>query len=124
MAYTKKKREIFIQMFRKTLGNVTITCRNTGIDRKTYYKWIAKYPDFKEECEYIRNEETGDFCEAALQKRIEAGDTVAIIFTLKTRFKDRGYVERQELTGAEGRDLVLPKLTEEDIEIIKKANGL
>jgi hypothetical protein len=36
---------------------------------------------------------------------IKAGNVTAIIFYLKTQAKDRGYVERQELTGADGGKL-------------------
>jgi hypothetical protein len=41
-----------------------------------------------------------DYLEHALHKRVEAGDTTAIIFGLKTLCKDRGYVETVEVEGS------------------------
>ena len=40
-----------------------------------------------------------DIAESALLKNVLAGDNCAIIFTLKTIGKSRGYVERQEIVG-------------------------
>ena len=40
---------------------------------------------------------------------IERPSETAIIFTLKTRGKKRGYVERQEVTGADGAELIPPR---------------
>ena len=50
----------------------------------------------------------------------QEGNITAIIFTLKTLGKSRGYVERQEVTGAEGKP-VETKITE--IVIRKEVDG-
>jgi len=46
-----------------------------------------------------------DFIESKLIKLINEGDTAATIFAAKTQLKDRGYIERQEITGADGNEL-------------------
>ena len=43
-----------------------------------------------------------DFAESQLHKQIGDGSTAATIFYLKTKGKKRGYIERQEITGADG----------------------
>jgi len=43
-----------------------------------------------------------DDAENSLRDRVRKGDTTAIIFMLKTLGKDRGYVERMEMTGKDG----------------------
>lgn len=46
-----------------------------------------------------------DTAESMLYKQIGEGNTTAIIFFLKTQGRQRGYIERQELTGADGERL-------------------
>ena len=68
-----------------------------GITRGTYYLW-EKDEAFQQKLAAVKPEEILlDFTENALIKRIEKGDTTAIIFTLKTKGKNRGYIEKQEL---------------------------
>ena len=43
-----------------------------------------------------------DLAEGSLFDQVRKGNITAIIFTLKTIGKHRGYVERQEVTGADG----------------------
>lgn len=43
-----------------------------------------------------------DNVESALYQQALSGNTVAMIFFLKTQGKKRGWVERQEITGADG----------------------
>ena len=84
-----------IQAMRENLGIVTIACEKVGIARSTYYKYLDKDEVFKAAIKAI-TEEVYDFAENALYEKIKKGDTTAIIFFLKTRAKDRGYVERTE----------------------------
>ena len=80
---------------RATLGNITASCKEAEIDRKTYYNWLEADPDFKQAVEDI-NEESVDFAESSLKQQIKDGDTTATIFYLKTKGKKRGYVEKTE----------------------------
>ncbi len=41
-----------------------------------------------------------------LMEAVENGEIAAIIFRLKTKGKKRGYVERQELTGADNQPII------------------
>ena len=73
--------------------------------RQLYYKWLEDDPAFAEAVESIRQEQI-DTVESALLNKIEDGDTTAVIFYLKTKGKERGYSERTELTGRDGKDLI------------------
>lgn len=99
-----------------------------GVDRVTVYAWCNDDPEFKQALEDSR-ERFLDLAESNLRKLvagvpaiekdengekrfagwIERPSETAIIFTLKTRGKKRGYVERQEVTGADGAELIPPR---------------
>lgn len=120
----KKKQKQFIEIFATKAGcNVSVTCKQLNIGRKTFYLWYNTNEEFKEQIEDAR-ESLIDFAETKLQQNIMNGQEASIFFFLKTIGKKRGYVERQEITGYEGKNLILPKLTLEDIEELKKNNGL
>ena len=94
-------KETLITALEKSLGVVTTACKNAGCSRETFYKYCKDDEVFKEKVEDISNI-TLDFAESQLHKQIQDGNTSATIFYLKTKGKKRGYVERQEITGAEG----------------------
>lgn len=91
----RNKKSEFLQVYKKALGNVSVSCRNYGIERQTFYNWYNSDARFKEKCDEVK-ELRKDFIESAIDKRIAAGDTTMIIFAAKTICKDRGYVEKVE----------------------------
>ena len=95
------KKESLLKALEQSLGVVTVACKNADIPRSTYYKWLNEDKDFEQQVEDIANIAV-DFAETKLHEQIQNGNTTATIFYLKTRGKQRGYVERQEITGAEG----------------------
>lgn len=103
---TNSKKKKMLVALSKSCGVVTEACKVVGISRITHYEWLNTDPDYKAACESV-NDEAIDFMESALFKRIQEGSDAAIIFGLKTRGKNRGYVERQEIT----HDLAEPVVT-------------
>ena len=95
---TALKKKAFIDMYTKAYGNVSKTCRELKMARKTFYEWMKVDPDFKADIEAVEPEERFiDFIEDAFHKKIEDGCTTSIIFGLKTKGKSRGYIERREV---------------------------
>jgi len=89
-----------LEALEKSLGVVTTAVKQVGIARSTFYEWMKDH-EFKMQVDDIQNIAL-DFAESQLHKQIQSGNTSATIFYLKTKGKNRGYVERQELTGADG----------------------
>ena len=107
------KKESLLKSLEQSLGIVTVACKKADIPRSTYYKWLNEDKDFAQAVEDIENIAL-DFAESQLHKQISENSTAATIFYLKTKGKKRGYIERQEITGADG----MP--TNFQIEIIDK----
>jgi len=95
-----------IDALREKHGNLSAAARFLGCDRHTVSRYIATYPTVKAVADEER-ETLIDFAENQLFKQVQEGNITAIIFTLKTIGKHRGYVERQEVTGAEGGAIVV-----------------
>lgn len=102
---TAQRKKLLLEALTGTRGIVTSACASIGIDRQSYYNWMASDPDFASAVAVIKEEQI-DFVETNLLERINEGDTTATIFYLKTKGKERGYTERTEITGKDGKDLV------------------
>jgi hypothetical protein len=98
---TVEGKRAMIEALEKTLGIVTTALKQTGIGRSTYYGWLQDDPEFKADVEAI-SDIALDFVESQLHKQIQEGQPSSTIFYMKTKGKKRGYIERQELTGADG----------------------
>lgn len=86
----------------KCSGNLSAVARRFGVYRSSVQKLICKHEGLAELLADAREARLDD-AEDALTLAIKAGEGWAVCFILKTLGKSRGYVERQELTGADGR---------------------
>ena len=99
-------KRMMVEALKKTLGIVTTAASQLGISRNTHYTWMQEDPEYKAEVDGIADMAI-DFAESSLQRQIQDGNTTATIFYLKTKGKERGYVERQEVTGINGSGIVI-----------------
>lgn len=108
--------ELFHQVCEANAGIIGDIASSLGVRRSTVYLWCSKYPEFRQALNDAR-EQFIDLAESNLRKLvagvpaieadedgnkrfagwIERPSETAIIFTLKTRGKKRGYVERSEI---------------------------
>ena len=92
----KDRQDKFIEELINSLGNITIACRNTPIDRHTYYQWKDRDKKFAQRLLEIP-ELQFDFVENKLMQRVGEGSDQAIIFYLKTKGSKFGYGEKQSI---------------------------
>lgn len=90
------KKAAMIEALEKTLGIVTSACKLVGITRQTHYEWLHTDEEYKKQVEDI-SEIALDFAESQLHRQIKDNNTTSTIFYLKTKGKNRGYVERTEV---------------------------
>lgn len=90
------KKESMLQALEKSLGVVTVACKQADVPRSTYYKWLKEDEEFAKAVKDIENIAL-DFGESQLHSQMRDGSTSATIFFLKTKGKKRGYVEKSEL---------------------------
>ncbi len=101
MANDKFTAQKMIDALMETKGMITLAARRLSCSSNTVRRYIAKYPSVKE-AQFEAHEEMGDGAELKLfnkamgTKNNPDGDTTALIFLLKTQYKQRGYVERTE----------------------------
>ena len=102
----------FLKAIENSGGYVSLIADRVGCSLQTVYNWINKD---EKVAEAVRREKIRqvDHAEGKLQSLIKKENPTAIIFYLKTQAKDRGYVERQELTGRDGDPLAMT-WTEDD----------
>lgn len=95
---TPLKKE-FLGKFFDLVGNVKKTCDAVGISRMTYYRWRHEDKEFEKKADLIKDaarQSMIDSAEDGLRNGVDEGNLTAIIFTLKTIGKERGYIERTE----------------------------
>ena len=118
----QKKANFLIHLIRNNF-HLAKTCLQTDTKRLNYYQWLRDDPEFVKKIEQMREMEV-DLFEDAFRELVEERNVKAVIFGLKTRGKNRGYVEKQEIehTGIEGINISFgePVNPENNEKIIKE----
>ena len=102
----QQTKKALLEALEKTLGIVTTACKLVGVDRGTFYRYVNEDEDFAKAVKDVDNI-TFDFVESQLHKQIKDNNTASTIFYAKTKMKNRGYVERQEITGADSGEVTI-----------------
>ena len=101
--YTDKQ---IIDALQQTKGMVYVAAQRLGCSPDTIKARMAKSEKIRAVAEAERGR-MGDTAELKLIEAIHDGQPWAIQFYLKTQAKDRGYTERQEVTGSDGQDIAI-----------------
>ena len=99
--YRKYTAEQMIDALAESMGMISPAARKLGCSRTTIRRYLAENAEIAEAIEDA-NEEVNDIAELKLLDAIKRGEAWAICFRLKTKAKNRGYVEKAELTGGNG----------------------
>ena len=99
--YRKYSVEEMIDALEHSRGLIAPAARYLGCKRDTVRSYIEQYPEIARVKKDTR-EVAKDISENSLLAAAERGEAWAVCFHLKTQAKDRGYIERAELTGGNG----------------------
>ncbi len=109
------KKEKFLKALANGYGIIATACEAIGIGRSTYYRWYNTDQEFKEKVDEVTETQV-DFVESKLIQAINAGDTTATIFYLKTKGKKRGYNEKAQPKASDTTQPSVEPATERMLE--------
>lgn len=122
-----ERKEQIIAAIKSQQGLLSLAAKKVGVTYWTIWKYAQDFPEVKEAVKEAK-EATLDFAEGRLLEMMRDGNIAAVIFYLKTQGKGRGYIERSEITGAEGTPLLNVNVgsneTKEDIEDVLRRLSL
>jgi hypothetical protein len=95
------KKQIAVDAYIRSFGIVTKAAKVAEISRVTFYDWLNTDKEFKHAIDNAQHEEYQlDFAENALMEMIKAKNVAATIFFLKTKGRNRGYIERLDVNNS------------------------
>jgi len=90
------KKEAMIKALSESMGIVSSAAKKVGICRNIHYEWMKEDAKYKASVEELNNVVL-DFAESALMKRIKEGSDTCLLFLLKCKGKERGYIEKPQV---------------------------
>jgi hypothetical protein len=97
-------------------GMTFVAAQRLGCSHHTINAWLEKSPALREIRELAKGALV-DTAELKLAQAIQAGDLGAIKFFLQMQGRDRGYVARTELTGADGGPIISEVINGDDARV-------
>jgi hypothetical protein len=107
----KKAQTDFLKIFEMNAGLIYLSCKKAKIDPKTYYNWLKSSEEFATAITDVK-EGFKDYAEGKLYEEIRNGNLTAIIFYLKCKAKDRGYIDRQEIDFSGKQEITIGTVPE------------
>ena len=98
--------EQVIEALQYTRGMQYLAARKLGCSHETLRNYLNRYPQIQAAMELERGEMV-DLAELKLWEALEKGQPWAIALCLRTVGKERGYIERSEMTGKDGESIGL-----------------
>ena len=102
--YRKYTQEQMIKALEESRGLISPAARILGCSRDTVRSYMKEYAEVAL-AERDAREATTDVAERKLYQAIENGEAWAICFYLKCQGKQRGYVEKAEISGPGGKPI-------------------
>ena len=99
----------------ETRGMVFLAAKKLGCSDDTIYNYAKRYKAVGDALRQQRGQFV-DMAELKLWNAVNEGEAWAVQFALRTLGKDRGYVERSEVTGKDGGEVVI-KVIYDDVDI-------
>ena len=90
----------------ETRGMVFLAAKKLGCSDVTIYNYAKRYKAVGDALRQQRGQFV-DMAELKLWNAVNEGEAWAVQFALRTLGKERGYVERQEVTGKDGEAFVI-----------------
>ena len=102
--YRKYTQEQMIKALEESKGLIAPAARALGCSRDTIRTYLEEYTAVAQ-AKLDQREAVTDMAENALYAAILRGEAWAICFYLKCMAKDRGYVEKAEISGPGGKPI-------------------
>jgi len=88
------EKQNFLDLYPKTMCNISKTCKQIGISRGTYYNWIDDDIKFEKEVKNAKEGLIDDLESEIFNQIFNKHNVVATIFALKCIGKKRGWSEQ------------------------------
>jgi hypothetical protein len=109
-AQVVQNKALMLELLEKHSGNVSEACDAAGLGRTSHYTYLDD-PEYALAVESVE-ERRIDRSEGELQKKIKEGFWPAIQFDLLGKGKRRGHTPRTEVTGGDGKPLLVVRYQE------------